>query len=145
MAISIPDLEQVEAWKSSPMISRVGWHDVTIVEAEEGKSGNDNPEFQLQFSGDEGSIRDWVQVTEATLGKIKSLVQAVGLEFSGGDLAAEKFRNRRLSIFVGTEPDRDDPTKERHRVKGYRARSDLPADTTGFESNGSDTGDDIPF
>ena len=133
------NFNETEAWKGGGRLS-VGRNTVVIEEAEEGTSSGGHPEWEFVFSNPDGQIRDWLVVTDKTLGKLKQLTDAVGLDTSGLDeLSDAMLIGKRLDIFVSQEPDRDNPSKMRLRVQSYNAP------TAG--SNGSDGGsdDDLPF
>lgn len=140
--MKLKDMDQVEAWSSGVMLP-VGWHLVTVDEAEEGTSSGQHPQLELAFTGNEGSIRDWLVDTEAARGKIKSMLEAAGIEIGGGDweLDPSSLVGRKLEIYVGEEPDRDDPAKMRRRVKAYR-----PPQGGNGSSGGAVSGQpDLPF
>ncbi len=128
--MKLKDMDKTEAWSSNVMLP-VGWHTVTITEAEEGKSSNDNPQIELRLEGENGSIRDWLILTEKSMGKIKAAIVACGIEVKGGswDFDAETMVGRQVRIFVGEEDDRQNPGQKRKRVMAYdQAGTDVPDD-----------------
>lgn len=107
------DLTNVEAWKGGQTLPK-GRHLCRCTEAEDGKSSGGHFELQLvweaiQGEAEGGRIQDWVQVTDATLGKVVQLMQATGLTIPQGQfsLTAEPFKGRTAYIIVreGTKPD----------------------------------------
>src|SRR5262245_33282220 len=56
-----------------------GNHVVQIVNAEMGQSTNRHPQIELQFRNPNGEIRDWLVITEATVGKVVALCHATGV------------------------------------------------------------------
>lgn len=147
--MKLKDIDKVEAWKGGGVLPP-GWHEVTIESCEEGESSNGNPQLELEYTNDEGSIRDWLVVIEKTYGKVKRLLEAAGVKIEEGDwdLNPKDLEGRRLGIRVQEEPDYKDPTQTRLRVQAYRALSDVPGDTTGLnngDSKAADAEDDIPF
>jgi hypothetical protein len=136
MGIETPNLEGVEAWSSTTILPP-GKHQVTITEAKEGTSSGGHPEIEMQFSGDQGEIREWLQFTERTFGKVKQFMEAVGVQAKPGeDFPTGELEGKRLGIMVTTEPRQDDPSKTRSRVAAF-----LPSEG----GNGSSGDQDLPF
>lgn len=144
MSIQVKDFDKVEAWKGAPMLP-LGWNTVTIETAEEGRSSGDNPQVELQYIGDGGSMRDWVVFTEASLGKAKALLKATGhpaADKAEFEFPTHELPGRSLRVFVGEEQDYKDPSKMRRRVQAYEriGSSDVPGSDDGHHQD-----DDIPF
>lgn len=101
MAIKLPEqIKSVEAWKGGTMLS-LGYHNVTVGDAEEGTSqgGDPHPVLEMQFVGQAGSIRDWLHITEKSLGK-RQLLAAHAAASSGSRF---RFAGRR-SNSASTRP-----------------------------------------
>lgn len=123
MSIKVRDLDTTEPWRGDAMLP-VGWHDVVIEEATEGKSRTGKDEVEVRFVGEQGDIRDWFYFTDEAKARPRALLDAVGIvpesgewEFPTGQLV-----NKRLRIRVGEEPHRDYPDKMRKRVFAYAPR-----------------------
>lgn len=101
--MKVEGLKDAEAWRASTMLE-IGWHVVTIQEAEEGESSNHYPQFEFLFGNDDGDIRDWLVYTQATIGKVKQLVEATGVVPEDDDLKASDLLGKTLGIKVGMEP-----------------------------------------
>jgi hypothetical protein len=147
MGIKVKDLDQVEAWKGGAILPP-GRHTVTITKAEEGTSSGNYPQVELEFSSDQGSIRDWIVFTENTLGKARQLLDAAGIAPEGGewDFPTERLPGKRLSILVQEQPDRNDPTKTRTKVVSYEDLSQAtPGSSDPFAGVSGSNDDDVPF
>ena len=150
LGIKVEGIKDAEAWSSGVMLG-IGWHEVKIEDAEEGKTKNGNPQIEMEFVSPQGSIRDWLVIVEATMGKVAQLLDAVGIDRSGIDeLDPKTLIGKKLAIFVGEEPDYNDPAKKRKRVQSYADKapdgSIMPADTNGLGGSGpADADGDIPF
>lgn len=147
--MKLQGLDKAEAWKGLPILPP-GSHNVTITEAEEGKSSNNHPQYIVKFQGDAGIITDWITFTEGSAGKVRAFLEAAGFEISADlDIPAERLVGRKLAIYVQKEPKNSDPSQMVSNVKGYMpagSGSDVPADTSDFETMGSQgNNDDIPF
>jgi hypothetical protein len=146
--MKVKDLDQTEAWSGS--ILGPGRHAVKIVKATEGTSSNQNPQIELEYQSlnSPGTIREWLVVLPTTYGKLKALLDAVGLVPEGGewDFPTQSLVGRKLAIWVDEETDRQDPTKKRNRVNAHEAldTSDVPADTSGFGAQSASEAD-LPF
>lgn len=151
--ISVSNMDQEKAWSGGAMLGP-GQHQVQIERADEGKSsgGHDQVELEFAATNGSGSIRDWLVFTPKTLGKARSLLDAVGIEAQSGEweFPTSQLVGKNLTITVGQEPDRqgatnDDGTpKMRTRVYAYAEPGTSTASTTG-NGNGSSGDDDIPF
>lgn len=119
------NLDGVEAWKGGTVLP-AGWHDVQINEHTDGFSSNNNPEIRLKmaaFVGEHagGTISDWIQVTESTAGKVRQLLEAAQVQIPQGNFQLPEgyLNGRRVRLLIREEPDYQDPTKLRSRVKAY--------------------------
>lgn len=140
--MKLSNMDKTEAWSPSTLLG-VGKHEVSITECEEGESSKGNPEFRLTFGNDLGSIRDWLQYTPKTAGKVRQLLDAVGIASEEGEMEVEasQLLDKDLTITVYEEPDRQEPGKMRRRVGAYLPKGSAP-DANG---NGDGLADDIPF
>jgi hypothetical protein len=159
------NLDGVEPWAAGEILPP-GEHVCRIDSAEESTSSGGHPQFELEMrctAGDYvgGSIRDWIVITSATLGKVRQLLEATGLQIPSGAFAfdASSLRGRGVKILVREEPTQDG-TGTRSRVKAYMAASGdngfaAPAGVIGAASSQLPLGgasssaqqhdDDIPF
>lgn len=144
--MKIGNLTEVKAWADGAFLTP-GTHPARIIEAEEGLSKEGNPQFELKWeavAGEEkgGTIREWVVVVPATLGKVRSLMEACGVDIPPGEfeLNASDLIGHGCSIVVRKQ----DPSDKYPKVVGYSQTSDIPADTTGLgASKGAEV--DVPF
>jgi len=149
------NLDNVEPWKGLALPP--GLHQVRCAEAEEGTSAGGH--FELHFTweatGGEhqgGTVQDWVQVTDATLGKVRQVLDACGVQVPGGQfkLGASLFDGRVCDVVVRERPKPDGTP--RLEVMGYqrpRSRSDVPGAGPGEfqhpQNAGSQYGERAPF
>jgi hypothetical protein len=138
--MKLSDMKAVEAWSARAMLP-IGLHTVTILEAEEKESSGGNPQFELEFGNDLGTIRDWLTYTPKSAGKIRQFLDAIGIPPEDGDMEVTDHQlvGKALMIRIIEEPDREDPTKMRSRVATYEPVTDA--------SNGAPKpdDDDLPF
>jgi hypothetical protein len=146
MGIPMSGIEQASAWKGGGMLNK-GWHTVTIDAAEEGQSRNGHPQVEIDYSSNDGSIKEWLVFTEGTLGKARALLEAVGIEPKNDEnFPTAQLVGKKLSIFVGEEPDYKDPRKMRLRVQGYDEPGKSSAESGAGPVDGTGLADDdIPF
>jgi hypothetical protein len=134
MPITI-SLENVEPWQGGTVLSP-GSHPVRCTDAEEGRSAGGHFELHLTWEatgGPEkgGTIQDWVQVTQSTLGKVRQLMEACGVSVPAGEfeLSAAKLQGAQCTVVV-----RERPTNKgtmRNEIVAYQGaapHSDLGAD-----------------
>lgn len=151
--IQVKDLDKTEAWKGGAMLPP-GQHVVRIESADDStpsSGGHDQVEMEFQAQDGSGSIRDWLVFTPKTLGKARSLLDAVGIVPESGEwvFPTDALTGKTLTITVAQEPDRqgatnDDGTpKMRSRVVAYTAASAASTPASGNGATKSD--DDIPF
>ena len=156
-------LDDVEPWKPGGVILRTGTHPIRVVEEEvklpgEEGSTSDHPVVILTceaIGGEErgGEIRDWVHVTEKTLGRIAQIYEAFGVEVPSGEFEWIPLKGRQAKAVVREKPGRNDPSKTFSEVASYvalgkvdeaveRAKDELGATEVG---GGGAKDDDIPF
>jgi len=155
VSIELENIEDVEAWSSSVILSPNRWHNVRVESAEETRSTKaDVPQVEIRFSNQEGDIREWLTVTREAMGRVRSFLDAVELPYKNGDaFPTEAIHDRKLSIFVGQRQIEDGygGFKMRSEVKAFAPLSANKVDPTkpdesGFGPQGnSTTGEDIPF
>lgn len=157
MGISIKGIKEVEAWKSTGGMLPVGWHTVQIERAEEGTTRTSgNPQIELEFVASNGdSIKEWLVVVPATLGKVKALLEASGVQIPEGDdpeLPTRALIGKKLDVYVGLEPDYNDPTRDRRRVQGFAKPGEKAKPGASSPGHPGDPGnpgltddDDLPF
>lgn len=143
------DMTGVETWSAGDILP-VGHHDVQITESKQGQSSGGHPQLELELTAtggeyEGGSIRDWIVVIPSTAGKVKQLLEALGVKVPDGSLSfeASDLEGKRAKILVREEPDQEG--KPRTRVKAYEAAEGEPV---GAASNGNgrkSDADDLPF
>jgi hypothetical protein len=136
-------MDKVDAWSGGTILG-LGWHNVTIELANAGTSSGGYPQLELEMANNEGSIRDWIVVMDKTLGKVKQVIEATGVEVK--DLS--KFEpavllNRKVRIHVSEEQSYNDPSKMRNRIDAYTPH-DPSREGTDVPSGGDDP-EDLPF
>jgi hypothetical protein len=122
-----------------------------------GNSSGGYPQIEIQMSNSAGSLRDWIVVTQSSIGRVVAFTDAVGLprptdeqiqDTGDGFRLAKAYLDQALSKKVGVvardEPDYKDPSKRRTRIAGYRKpggitpgapnNSDFPAAASGTGS-----------
>lgn len=141
MGFKVSGLDEAEAWTASTLLE-VGWHDVEIVEAEDGVSRNGHPQVRLRVSNADGDIQDWLVYTEATKGKFVQVLEAAGVPPGSGEweFPTERLLGKKVRVKVGEEPDYNDPTRNRRRVQAYTG-PDAAATATAPAKQDSD----LPF
>lgn len=130
-------LDNVEAWAAGDILPP-GTHVCRIDNATEGTSRGGHPQIELdlrctvgEFEG--GTLKDWVVVTQASLGRVRQLLEASGLDIPPGEfeLDASALNGRPVQIIVREETKPDGGTAT--RVKGYEQVSG-----NGLAQNGSE-------
>jgi hypothetical protein len=131
MPITI-NLDGVDPWKGGAVLPP-GSHPVKCIDAEEGRSAGGYPELHLTWeavAGPDrgGTIQDWVQITQSTLGKIRQLLDACAVEVPAGEfqLGPNQLRDRGCVVVV-RERLKPDGTP-RNEIVAYQRSSDLGAD-----------------
>lgn len=146
-------LDDVEPWKPGGVILNPGTHPIKVVN-EEVKLDGDHPVVlvTLEATGGEekgGEIRDWIHVTENTLGRIAQIYEAFNVEIPSGEFTWIPLLNRSAKAVVREVPGRDDPDKKFSEVKSYLPLSESDAAVAGFEeafdAKPVDDDKDIPF
>lgn len=148
-------LDGVEPWKGGGVILRTGTHPVRVVE-EEIKLDGDHPVVVLTLGAiggkeEGGEIRDWVHVTEASLGRVAQIYEAFNVDVPSGEFEWIPLMNRQAKAIVREKPGRDDPSKTFSEVAAYQALAsgeEVAAEIEqGFEGAASRVDDDkdIPF
>jgi hypothetical protein len=136
--------EQADAWEvQTERILPDGNHIVTIEEANNGRSRNQHPQIELKLANPEGSIRDWLVITESTVGKVVQLAQAAGVDVPGEDDIQQglqlkdewvfRLSGKTVGVVVREEPDNrpDHYGESRPRVQGYVEPARIkPSDVT---------------
>lgn len=160
--MKLQDIDKTEKWGSSSTLPP-GRHLCVIDSAEESVTSNGNPQIILELRAVAGpdrdsTIRDWQVVVPSTYGRVRQILEAAQIDIQGGewDLDPQALVGRRVAILVKME------TKEqgKHAGKEFptvwaydtpkdsdaQASSDVPADTSGFASNGDAAEEEpLPF
>jgi hypothetical protein len=123
--------KSTEAWDvSTERILGEGNHVVEIKDARVGTSSGGHPQIELQLGNSEGEIRDWLVITQASIGKVVALAQSADMalpdddEIEGDGLRlkqvyVDRFVGRQVGIVVRDEPSYKDPDKTVSKVQGY--------------------------
>lgn len=119
------NLSGVEAWSGSTVLSP-GSHNVRVTEAREATAGTGTPQIELSMEAIDGAeaggaIRDWIAVTERSLGRVRMIMEAFRIQIPDGDfeLSAQSFVGKTARIVVRSEPGRKDPSKTFSKVAAY--------------------------
>jgi hypothetical protein len=104
-------LDDVEPWKGGGVILNPGTHPIVVVDEEVDLEG-DHPVVKVQLEaigGDEkgGEIRDWIHVTEKTLGRIAQIYEAFGIDIPSGEFEWIPLKGKRAKAIIRKEPRRD--------------------------------------
>lgn len=151
-----------EAWEvSTERILGEGNHIVDIKDAHMSTSSGGHPQIELEFGNTEGKIRDWLVITDASIGKVVQLVQSVGMalpeddDIEGGlrlkQVYVDRLVGHKVGIVVRDEPSYKDPEKTISRVQGYvdPARlkgSDVPSNGNAYRHPAPQADDKpVPF
>jgi hypothetical protein len=146
-------LDDVEPWKGGGVILRTGTHPVRVVD-EEVKLDGDHPVVVVTLEaigGDEkgGEIRDWIHVTEASLGRVAQIYEAFKVDVPAGEFEWIPLKGKQAKAVVREKPGRDDPSKTFSEVAAYSALAsgDEVASAIQEEFNAEKVDDDkdIPF
>jgi hypothetical protein len=160
------DFANAESWQASTdQYLPVGAHVCTIIEQamSETKTGKPQIELTVESINSQGTRRDWIVITDKTVGKVVQLFDACGAERpkdgefnpSTGALTDEcvqRLHGRKIGVVVRLEDSLKDPMKQEPRIAGYvepqRISSDVPADTrdmAGQAASSNSREDDVPF
>ena len=146
-------LDDVEPWKAGGVILRSGTHPIRVVD-EEVKLDGDHPVVvvTLEATGGEekgGEIRDWIHVTEASLGRIAQIYDAFRVTVPSGEFGWISLKGRSAKAIVREKPGRDDPSKKFSEVASYVALSEedkaAASVQESFAATPVDDDKDIPF
>lgn len=157
-------LDDVEAWTPGGVILNPGTHPIRVVDEEVDLSG-DHPVVKVQLEaigGEEqgGEIRDWIHVTEKTLGRIAQIYTAFGVEIPSGEFTWIPIKGKQAKAIVRKEDRRDGKTDDKgnvlkvSEVKAYVVLGTDDAaiaavkegfDATEVPGSGGGKDDDIPF
>jgi hypothetical protein len=134
-----------DAWEpSADAILPAGDHVVKVLDIDgSGNSSGGHPQVELRMGNAQGSLRDWIVVIPSTVGKVVQLFEALGLERPTDDQVVQdatgwrfdpKYLDqafeRSVGVIVREEPDRNDPSRMRTRVKGYVKADTIGSDVT---------------
>jgi hypothetical protein len=152
-----------KAWsvnEGSGVILPAGDHVVEVLDADgEGTSSGGYPQLEVKCGNADGEIRDWIVVIPSTIGKVVQLTDAAGVDRptdeqvvadgAGYRLDAkylDQLVGKKVGIIVREEPDRNDPSRTRTRVKGYVPSGQIAAsDVPSGPAQQQIADDDIPF
>lgn len=143
------DMTDVETWTTGDILPP-GHHEIQVVSSDQGQSSGGHPQLELELTAtggeyEGGSIRDWIVVIPSTAGKVKQLLEALGVEVPNGALSfnAGDLVDKRARILVREEQGQDG--KLRSKVKSYEASEGEPA-AAGVDGAGAKQDKDpLPF
>lgn len=141
---------KVDAWTAGGP-PPPGTYTCKVADCKEGKSSGGHPQLELSYTVESGEyqgaeIRDWLVVVQATLGKVRALIEATGGTWPLEEIDPKDLIGRYLEVVTRREPHYQDPEKMVTKVAGYKPAKELPA-PAGAATNGSNgkSDDDIPF
>lgn len=143
--MEIPALDAVDAWSGGAILPP-GWHEVSVNQVNETKSTNGHPQAEIRMDSPEGSITDWVTVTSESLGRVKQVLLAFGIEIPAGKFGMDwsQLVGRQVRVFVREEPKNDGSGQTRTKVKAYEPSRGGAGASSGMPG-ASREGDDLPF
>lgn len=150
--MKLGNLSGVEAWRADDQLPP-DTYVMQVIEAEESQSSAGNPQIVLDLRVTAGEWRgaekrDWVTITESSLGRVVQVLEAFGIEipegefeFKPSDLVGKTAEVvlREETYVVAPEKRKgsdDDGTRTGVKVKGYKPvtpGSDLDNDMSGFD------------
>lgn len=130
--VDIPPIDNDQAWGTGGRLPD-GWNRVRCEVANPDKSQGGNPQIAFEFSNKHGSIRDWLTITDKSLGRVAQVFSAFGVQHNGGAFNPRPLVGKTVDVLIQTEPSYNDPSKSFPKVKAYRvAEGDDPTpDTAG--------------
>lgn len=145
------NLNEVETWSGAEILP-AGRHTCKVAEAKESVSSGGHDQIELELEATDGefvgaSIRDWIVITPATLGKVRQVLEAASVSIPEGEFKLD-VQSLVGSLVAVTVREEEYDGKTRNRVKAYDhpKETDVPADTAGLPTNGSvKKDDDLPF
>jgi hypothetical protein len=144
--------QQADPWEVSlDSLLPAGNYVCTIEEAATGWSRNGYFQIELKLTNAQGTIRDWMVVTENSVGKVVALANATKVDLPTdaditdtakltlSDEYVYRFAGKTVGVVVRDEQDFKDPTQMRPRVQGYvdPSRIKESSDVTSPASAGS--------
>jgi hypothetical protein len=148
--MKLADLSKTDAWRADDQLPP-GTYLMKIIEAEDGTSSGGNPQIVLDLAvvGGEwkgAEKRDWITVTEASLGRVVQVLQAFDYPIPEGEfeLKVADLVGRTAEVVLRPESwtDREGNAREGVKVKGYRrpgTSSDVDNDASGFANGNGGT------
>lgn len=153
MAVKIGDLTDVVA--GSFTLLPEGNYVVRVVDAAEATSSNGNPQIVVDLeviNGDQKgqTLKDWITVTEKSLGRVKGILAALRYEIPAGDfeLPSSALIGRTASVIVRHEDyvNKDNEHKVSAKIKVWEEAPDGFTAAPGSPvSPAQATDTDIPF
>jgi hypothetical protein len=160
----------VEAWSASDQL-QPGVYRVKATGVEAKVSSGGNPQVQVDWRVLDGDFvgaeqRDWITITNASMGRVVQLLNAIGVEVPGEEFDSREAVSKWLAgvlekglvceMIVRNESwvGRDGEAREGVKVKGYRppsaGSSDVDSDASGFQqgpktAESGANGEELPF
>lgn len=157
------DFVGVEAWEGGGGVLPAGDHVVKIDSIVAGESSGGWPQLTIEMSNGQGSIREWMTLPQSGFGRIAQFTDALGLDRAAvqESMAAVQAPNgpavvfseafvrglvgKSVGVIVREEPDRQDPSKTRTRVKGFAPAANVAGGPSGVtRESGGHTAQAIP-
>lgn len=155
MAVKIGDLSKTESWSGGFALLPEGTYVVRVVDASEGTSSNNNPQIIVDLEVIDGeqkgqTLRDWITVTEASLGRVKGILAALRYEIPEGDfeLPSSALIGRTSSVLVRHEDyvSKAGEHKVSAKIKVWEEAPDAYAPAPGQPVSPAQKNlDDVPF
>ncbi len=128
--MKITPKSEAEAKRSArAALLRPGWYPGRILTAEDtrSKAGNDMIALIIGIADDQGDreLRDWLLGNERGALKLRHACDASGIDYDSGDIDADQFVGREITVRVGVEKKRGLP--DRNIIEDYRAAPTRPA------------------
>lgn len=148
--MKLANLQGVEAWRADDQLPP-GSYLMKVIDAKDDTSSSGNPQIVLDLQVVNGDWRgaekrDWITITEASLGRVVQVLQAFGIPIPEGEfeLKVADLIGKQAEVVLRNEAwtGRDGEQRESVKVKGYKpitGDSDVDNDTSGF-TNGAAAG-----
>jgi hypothetical protein len=144
------NLDNVEPWKGGDILP-AGTYTARAIDVEEGRSPNNHYQLVITWeavAGDltGGQLRDWVVITENSMGKVKSLLACCGVTIPAGpfSLSPDMIKGRTCVIVARDVPKPDGQPQT--KVVAYQAPTGAaPAAQTNAQPSAAPAEEPAPF
>lgn len=145
---------EVEAWSGGALMPP-GRHLCTLDQVAEGTSSGGHPQIEVTMVVAAGahigcSARDWIVVTDNSLGRVRQFLEAAGVEINEGEFEIPfgALLGRKVTVLArqGHKPDGSEKLEIAAYMSPDAAGADVPVDDLPGEPVGAGArDDDIPF